>query len=220
MAQKHVRVPGPDAGLPADPAVVRRRPRQARARLSAEALQQAFVRVLLERGYAKTTIREVAAVAGVGVGTFYEYFGNMRSLAAKCISEAVRGAERAGRAAAAPLAGQPRARIAAALADALVAAICADARAWAALFLLERQISTPAAYRDHYEAWVRMWGELLAGAADPPPPGAARMAHAISYGWISQSLMTAADPAALDVATLREELLRALRAYLAAADAA
>jgi len=219
MATRGVRIPASEAGLPAEAPVVRRRPRQARARLSAEALQQAFVRVLLERGYARTTIREVAAVAGVGVGTFYEYFGNMRSLAAKCISEAVRGVERDGRAVCAPLAGQPRADIAAALVVQLVDAICADAATWSALFLLERQISTPAAYRAHYEQWVQMWTEALGSAGDPPArlAAVARMVHATSYGWISQSLMTGA-PAAIDAAALRDELTRVVRAYLAAAD--
>ena len=74
MASRGVRVSTP----PQDAPQIRRRPRQSRAQASAQALQDAFVRVLLERGYEKTTIREVAAVAGVGVGTFYEYFGNMR----------------------------------------------------------------------------------------------------------------------------------------------
>ncbi|UGA37269.1 TetR family transcriptional regulator [Chromobacterium haemolyticum] len=59
------------------PPATRRRPRQSRSRASLIALQQAFVQVLLERGYAKTTVREVAAVAGVAVGTFYQYVRNM-----------------------------------------------------------------------------------------------------------------------------------------------
>jgi len=216
MTGKRVRIPAAEAGLPAQAAVVRRRPRQARARLSSEALQQAFVRVLLDRGYARTTIREVAAVAGVGVGTFYEYFANMRSLAAKCISESVRGAERQGRAACAPLAGQPRARVVEALLAQLVETLCADVPRWSALFLLERQISAPVAYRRHYEDWVGMWAEALRSAADPPArvDVVARMAHATSYGWISQCLMTLA-PEAIDAAALRDELTRIVLAYLA-----
>jgi len=215
MASKHVRIPPAEAGLPAQAVVVRRRPRQARARLSTEALQQAFVRVLLERGYARTTIREVAAVAGVGVGTFYEYFGNMRSLAAKCISEAVRGAERSGRAACAPLAGQPRAAIAAALIERLATDIGADTATWSALFLLERQISTPAAYREHYERWVDMWAQALGSASDPPArlAAVARMAHSISYGWISQRLLTG-EAGSLDAQELHVDLKQAVLAYL------
>ena len=64
---------------------MRRRPVQSRAYASSQALQEAFVRVLIEEGFEKTTVREVTAVAGVGIGTFYDYFGNMDALAALCI---------------------------------------------------------------------------------------------------------------------------------------
>ena len=199
----------------AAPAAVRRRPRQARAQASSQALQEAFVRVLLERGFAKTTIREVAAVAGVGVGTFYEYFGNMRALAAKCISEAVRSASRVARVAAAAHVGRPRAELAAAVMRAVLDTVCADEPRWAALLLLERNISTPAAYRGHYEDWVQLWADALAGASDPPadPAEAGRMVHAISYGVLCQWLLTRELP--LDRALLERELAAALRGYLA-----
>jgi AcrR family transcriptional regulator len=59
---------------------MRRRPMQSRAYASSQALQEAFVRVLIEEGFEKTTVREVTAVAGVGIGTFYDYFGNMDAL--------------------------------------------------------------------------------------------------------------------------------------------
>src|SRR3979490_2978925 len=64
------------------PAAMRRRPVQSRAYASSQALQEAFVRVLIEDGFEKTTVREVTAVAGVGIGTVYDYFGNMDELAA------------------------------------------------------------------------------------------------------------------------------------------
>src|SRR5258708_30007844 len=67
------------------PAAMRRRPVQSRAYASSQALQEAFVRVLIEDGFKKTTVREVTAVAGVGIGTFYDYFGNMDALAAPWI---------------------------------------------------------------------------------------------------------------------------------------
>eukprot|EP01032_Pedospumella_encystans_P032668 gene32668-biopygen26940 len=54
----------------------RRRPLQARSWATSLAVQEAFVRVLLERGYDGVTIREVAAVAGVGIGTFYALTAN------------------------------------------------------------------------------------------------------------------------------------------------
>ncbi|MBA4002581.1 MAG: TetR family transcriptional regulator, partial [Delftia sp.] len=71
------------------PPKVRRRPLQSRAQATSQALQDAFVRLVIEQGYERTTVREVAAVAGVGLGTFYEYFGNMDTLAAMCIHRQV-----------------------------------------------------------------------------------------------------------------------------------
>jgi len=204
----------PEQGAAA-PAAVRRRPQQARAQASSQALQEAFVRVLLERGFAKTTIREVAVVAGVGVGTFYEYFGNMRALAAKCISETVRGGAATARQAGAACAGRPCAELVGAVMGAMLDVVCADEPRWAALLLLERHISTPSAYRRHYEDWVQLWAEALAAASDPPasPVDAGRMAHAISYGVLCQWLLTRELP--LDRALLERELGAALRGYLA-----
>jgi AcrR family transcriptional regulator len=47
-----------------------KKPVQSQSQMTLASLQAAFVRVLLERGYEKMTIREVASVAGVGIGTF------------------------------------------------------------------------------------------------------------------------------------------------------
>lgn len=211
MASRGVRVSPP----PQDAPQIRRRPRQSRAQASAQALQDAFVRVLLDRGYGKTTIREVAAVAGVGVGTFYEYFGNMRALAALCIHERVKALAGAGQAALDAARGQPLAQVLDAQLDVQVGRVMAEAPVWAALFLVERQVSTPEAFRKHYEAYVDLWQRTLEAAADAPrdAPGAARLLHAMTYGWVSQSLL-ACGPA-VDAAVLRAQLGQAVQAYAA-----
>jgi hypothetical protein len=46
---------------------VRKKPVQSRSQMTLASLQEAFVQLLLERGYDKMTIREVASVAGVGI---------------------------------------------------------------------------------------------------------------------------------------------------------
>ncbi|WP_244123551.1 TetR/AcrR family transcriptional regulator, partial [Burkholderia gladioli] len=141
---------------------LRRRPRQSRAQATSDALQQAFVQLLLERGYAKATIREIALV------------------------------------------------------DLQLDAIGADAALWSALFALERQVSQLVAYRRHYDAYVALWRDALAQAADPPPAerldGLARMAHTVCYGGVSQALLTLGP--ALDFGALRGELHTLLGAYL------
>lgn len=202
---------------PRDRAVaVRARPRQSRARFTAEALQDAFVQVLVEHGYAKTTVREVADVAGVSVGSFYRYFGNMRTLAARCISDAAREAEREAREAVEPLRGEPIANIVEVLVDRLVRSVMGNARVWRALIRLERTVSAEAAFRSHYDAYVSLWADALALADKPPPEDQrnymARMLHMISYGWLSQILLTLDEPPSR---RLRIELNRAIQGYLA-----
>ncbi|RQR74087.1 TetR/AcrR family transcriptional regulator [Burkholderia sp. Bp9012] len=222
MPPRHVQVPAPPGQPAAQPApALRRRPRQSRAQATSEALQQAFVQLLLERGYAKATIREIAAVAGVSVGTFYEYFGDKQSLAALCIHRRVLALADRLREAAHGLRGVPRAELAAVLVDLQVDAIAADAAPWSAFFALERQVSPLSAYRRHYDAYVALWRDALAQCSDPPPAarldGVARMAHAVCYGGVSQALLTLGP--ALDFAALRGELQAVLGAYLAAAGA-
>ena len=214
MASQGVRVPAPQDARPA----LRRRPRQPRAQASAQALQDAFVRVLRERGWEKTTIREVAAVAGVGVGTFYEYFGNMRALAAVCIHARVKALAEAGHAAIERVRGQPLAQVVDALLDSQVDGTLRDAGDWAALFLVERQVSGVQAFRKHYEAHVAMWQAALEAASHPPAdaPGAARMLHAMCYGWVSQSLLALGPQ--VDAQALHAQLRQAAQAYVRTLD--
>ena len=54
----------------------RKRPRQRRSRQTVDAILEAAARVFSERGYAGCTTNRIAAVAGVSVGSLYEYFPN------------------------------------------------------------------------------------------------------------------------------------------------
>lgn len=217
MTAKGVRVEA--AATPAAPAM-RRRPRQSRARASSQALQEAFVRVLLDAGWDRTTVREVVAVAGVGVGTFYEYFGNMPALAALVVHQQVKALAQQVRAAARRTAGQPLAQVVAAQLDAQLLPVLEQAPLWEQLFALERQVSTRAAFARQYEAWVEQWRAALAAAADPPlhAGAAARMLHSMAYGSVSQALLSRGAQALQGAAgaQLRAELTRALQAYTAA----
>ena len=64
---------------------LRRRPVQSRSRETARAIRDAFVRLLAEKPYPQVTIREIVMVAGVGLGTFYEYFDSKDALARACV---------------------------------------------------------------------------------------------------------------------------------------
>lgn len=214
MSSDHVRV----SSRAKSAAATRRRPRQSRAQASSLALQQAFVRVLLERGsLSAVTVREVAAVAGVGVGTFYEYVANMKALAALTIHLRVKALGQGLAQTIAAHAGQPLDERVTAMLDHQIQAVMEDAPAWAALFRLEREVSSPEAYNKHYEDFVALWASaLLPALANPLRRAAvARMAHCLVYGAVTQALLTQGP--GLDRAALRAELRRALQAYLDAA---
>lgn len=54
----------------------RRKAKQARAQASVEAVLEAAAQVLLRQGYAAATTNRIAAVAGVSIGTLYQYFAD------------------------------------------------------------------------------------------------------------------------------------------------
>jgi AcrR family transcriptional regulator len=58
----------------------RRRPRQWRARQTVEAILDAVVRVLKRKGVAAITTNHVAEVAGVSIGSVYQYFPDRRAI--------------------------------------------------------------------------------------------------------------------------------------------
>jgi AcrR family transcriptional regulator len=58
----------------------RRRPRQLRARQTVEAVLDAVVRILKREGYAAVTTNRVAEVAGVSIGSVYQYFPDKRAI--------------------------------------------------------------------------------------------------------------------------------------------
>src|SRR5215467_262118 len=55
-------------------------PKQERSKQTKEKIVQAAVKLFQERGYEKTTSNDIAAAAGVSVGSFYVYFTDKRQL--------------------------------------------------------------------------------------------------------------------------------------------
>ena len=58
----------------------RRRPVQARSQVTVEAILEATIQVLVSDGFAALNTTRVAEVAGVSVGSLYQYFPNKRAL--------------------------------------------------------------------------------------------------------------------------------------------
>jgi len=105
-------------------------------------------------------------------------------------------------------AGAPLRVLVDAVLDRQVSKVMHDARAWTALFMLDRRTYQPATYRKHYARFVVLWEQAWAVAGDAAGPtrlpALARMAHATTYGWVSQSLLTQGP--GLDRVALRQEL--------------
>ena len=161
-------------------------------------------------------MREVAAVAGVGIGTFYEYVGNKEALAALTIHIRVKGLAQALQAGIEASQHTSVVDLAMDLIEGQVQRVSQDAPSWAALFLLERQISAPDAYRKHYDQFVALWTQALAPALTEFPSSeiqaAARTIHGVVYGLVSQELITMGSQA--DLLGLGVRIKTLIRQYL------
>jgi AcrR family transcriptional regulator len=60
----------------------RRRPRQARAQVTVDAIVQATARVLVLEGYDRASTNRIALAAGVSIGSLYQYFPSKEALVA------------------------------------------------------------------------------------------------------------------------------------------
>lgn len=65
----------------------RRRPRQARAQATVEAIVKATARVLIEEGYDRASTNRIAQAAGVSIGSLYQYFPSKEALVAALVEE-------------------------------------------------------------------------------------------------------------------------------------
>lgn len=74
VLDSHLDSPTPPALSP------RKHPRQARARVTVEAIFEATIQLLLRNGPTALTTTQVAERAGVSVGTMYQYFPNKQAL--------------------------------------------------------------------------------------------------------------------------------------------
>jgi AcrR family transcriptional regulator len=146
----------------------RRKPSQARARMTTGAIQDAFVLALVESGYERASMREIASIAGVGLGTLYLYFPNKDSIAAVTVHSWMRRHAQCMKSA---MAERPDSTLRE-RADAMVRA-CAEELfsrpgPWRALLILERRLTAPEVYQAMYREHVQIVAEALEGACDWP----------------------------------------------------
>ncbi|MEJ8859436.1 TetR/AcrR family transcriptional regulator [Variovorax robiniae] len=190
----------------------RRRPTQSRAWMTSEAIQDAFVLLLLEKGYEAVSMRDIANVAGVALGTLYLYFPNKDSMAAVTVRRCVR---RVGEALAQANPGQ-QARTVQQVTDAIAAAYAHcfldRPQQWKALISLERRISSAESYEQLYRQHVAIVRDALVAASDwPAPSDADAMAFTVFTivdGMVRHALLVHAQVPA------EEALVREIRCVL------
>ncbi|PZA11189.1 TetR/AcrR family transcriptional regulator [Rhodopseudomonas palustris] len=200
------------------PAKSRRRPVQPRSHETSRAIRDAFVRLLDEKPFSAVTIREIVLVAGVGLGTFYEYFSSKDELARACVHLRTKDLLLAMRRRRTALGSYD-------IATGVTAAITAQAeiyaqapREWMQHFMLERHKSERSHYLEAYDLFLKEWEALLEGAADWPPGrsarDAARPVFTLLYGMFAHALIRGMPPA--DFTVYRDELVRAALGCVAA----
>jgi len=198
---------------------VRRKPRQSRAKLTQEALQESFVRLLHERSATEITIREITDLAGVSLDTFYEYFAKKEDLLALTIHLQVKQhAERLKSYAQQQLELSTVVEINRYIATIIqfqLQQIQAQQWLWAQTFLLERQVSHIETYQKSYSMMLQMWQQIFAPVIHNAEQQLhlALNLHRISYGFISQSLLI--NPHFQDWDALHTDISLATQPFLA-----
>ncbi|WP_231908138.1 MULTISPECIES: TetR/AcrR family transcriptional regulator [Cupriavidus] len=204
--------------LPAKaPSRTRRKPIQARSWQTSLAIQEAFVRLLVQTGdYDGITIRAIIDLAGVGLGTFYEYFANKEELVRVCLHLRTKAILQAMGQALDDCAGRRLRDVTERLIDVNIDHHRPTPERWGPLYLLERHYSGQAAYQKTYDRFIDAWRRAFLLARDWPAgvdaQEAAATAQTLVYGLIARACISAG--ARVDHERLRRQVRLALHGYL------
>lgn len=174
-----------------------KRPRQARALFTVQAIYDAFVRIWQRDGWERLTTRNVALETGIAVGTLYDYFPNKTALLSgyvrHCIEALLAAIDRE--------AVQPACLPWTERIHHLVRLVCGvDAPGLPTfhpdMLALEAQMAEPHHRRAHEEL-AAAWGRVFAACTDlPHPPGPAmqQALHLSAWGGRRYVLLLQLDP--------------------------
>ena len=197
---------------------VRRKPRQSRARITQEALMDSFVRLLHDRPANKITIREITDLAGVGLGTFYEYFSKKEDLIALTIHQHVKSnAEVLKSYAQSVYDLSTKSNFQSYLQQIIhfqLEQIQAQQFLWAQSFLLERQVSSIEIYQKSYAMMVEMWQNMLKPFIqdDEQLKQMSLNVQRICYGFVSQTLLI--EPEFKDWKVLEADMVQIINSVI------
>jgi AcrR family transcriptional regulator len=197
--------------------VPRKAPRQQRSVMTVLSLEQAFVRVLMLTGdFQKVRVREVIDLAGVGIGTFYDYFPNLQVLAASAIRARKDSLIRTLRQTMLRHADASLSTLIDAMLDDCVEMALQQPKEWAALLMIERQVEDLPGFQAFHVGLQQAWFEAFKshGPAVPLPQikTLSTMVHAITYGWCTQEILVFRGDRTRQAS--RQELGSAVHGYL------
>ena len=176
-----------------------KRPTQARARVTVQAIFDAFVRIWQRDGWDRLTTRAVALEAGIAVGTLYDYFPSKQALQSgyvrHCIERLIDAVETQ---AVQPegMAWDERLRL-------LVRLMCGAERVAQAWFhpdmlALEHQVAEPKHQQRAFEELAALWQRVFDACADLPMRPSAqtlRALHLAVWGGRRYALLLRLDEA-------------------------
>lgn len=186
--------------MPTPSAKPLKRPTQARAKVTVQAIFDAFVRIWQRDGWARLTTRAVALEAGIAVGTLYDYFPGKPALLSgyvrHCIEQLVAAVEEQA-VRPAGLAWHERLHR-------LLRLVCGQEReslAWfhPEMLLLEHQMAEPKHQRRAFEEMTAMWQRVLDACPDlphRPAPHLAETLHLTVWGGRRYAMTVGLDDAA------------------------
>jgi AcrR family transcriptional regulator len=176
-----------------------KRPSQARARFTVQAIYDAFVRIWRAEGWERLTTRAVALETGISVGTLYEYFPNKQALLSGYVrqgvdamlaaidKQVVQATIRRGRNACTTCCGSRTAS---------TRRSCSHYDAQ--MLALEHQIAEPKHHRRVHDEIVAAWSKALNACADLPHAPSARTVQTLclsAFGGRRYLMLVHADDA-------------------------
>ncbi len=196
----------------------RRKPVQSRSWQTSLAIQDAFVQLLVEGEYDQITIRDIVMVAGVALGSFYEYFTSKEELARTCVHFRSKRILKTLEKCRAEAAGQPMAQSVERAVLTLLDMVMDDHARWGQHFLLERLHSPLPQYRADYARFTLRWKLLLEASSDWPigqdAHGPALTLSMMVYGALAHTALSGEK--SFDKGDVRQQLRLAATSYLAA----
>ena len=193
---------------------MRKAPRQQRSRVTVDAIVEAATRVLARRGWARFTTNEIAAVAGVSVGSLYQYFPDKLAIAEAIrqrhldeVLAALNGSD-ADVDASAPLSRRVERFV-----DGVIAAHSVD-QALHRVLVDEVPLAARSTYPEFEAEYQRRYRALVVESGGPGDGADADIAARMLSSAVEGAVHAAARRGDLDAPAMRTELLRLVLAYL------